>query len=64
LQFGCQVRDPVSDFVTMVISVCFDFDKIDAMFRFCNGICQVFYEWEFMVESHGVRFVPVPTDHV
>jgi hypothetical protein len=64
LQFGCQVRDPVSDFVSMVISVCFDFDKIDAMFRFCNGICQVFYEWEFMVESHGVRLVPVSTDHV
>jgi hypothetical protein len=48
----------------MVVSVCLDFDKVDAVFRFRHGICQVFYEWEFMVERHGVRFVPVSTDHI
>jgi len=58
-QFGCQVRDPVCDFITMVIRGCFDFDKVNAVFRFCHGICQEFCEWELMVERHGVRFVPV-----
>jgi hypothetical protein len=51
----------------LYVSVCLDFDTKDAeasVFRFRHGICQVFYEVEFMVERHGVRFVPVYTDHV